>query len=254
MVITIATVASGWIWVGVVGLGGIFSLVAFVVPAARVADAERRAGLVAAELREAEVKLRLTVSDALLPVLSSTVNGVDPLSCTLNDVAAAETLAMALGTVVQLCGGCDGRRVRACWYQARKLDSDNAGLYPTAYFGRGADKPSTEFRRAEPRGQALFRLLAEDRTELFNDLDTVKPPDWKTSACGPSSYKATMQVPVRTDSQIFGMITVDADRPGVFTKADVDLVRLLAAMLALALSHQRQPTIAPVRPVTETSR
>ena len=59
-------------------------------------------------------------------------------------------------------------------------------------------------------------------------------------------------VPVRTDDQVFGILTVDADQPGVFTEADVDFVRLLGVILALALSQQTQPATTVARPSAGT--
>lgn len=248
VVTTIIPVAQGWMRVGAAVLVGLLALIAFTVPAAREAEAQRRAQLAEDRLLAADVALKLTVSDALLPVLTSVVNGVDPASSTPNEVAAAETLRMVLGTAVHLCGGGRGR-IRACWYEIRGLNSDMPGLYPAAHIGRGI-KPSTEFPKAEPRGQALFELLADDKTELINDLHIEKPINWKATTNGRTSYKTFLAVPVRTDDQVFGIMTVDADQPGVFTEADVDLARLLGVILALALSQQTQtqPVVAIALP------
>lgn len=234
--------AQGWMHVGVAALVSVLALVSFAVPAAREAEAERRVQLAEEKLLAADVALKLTVSDALLPVLTSVVNGVDPASSTPNEVAAAETLRMVLGTAAHLCGGGRGR-VRACWYEVRGLNSGKPGLYPVAYIGRGA-KPSTEFPRAEPRGQALFDLLTDDKDELLDDLDVEKPINWKATTHGRTSYRTFLTVPVRTNDQVFGILTVDADQPGVFTEADVDLARLLGVILALALSQQTQHAVS----------
>lgn len=251
LVITIIPATQGWMRVGVSALVGALALVAFAVPAAREAEAARRAQLAEERLLEADVALKLTVSDALLPVLTSVVNGVDPASSTPNEVAAAETLGMVLGTAAHLCGGGRGR-ARACWYEVRGLNSGKPGLYPVTHIGRGV-KPSTEFPRAEPRGQALFDLLANDRAELIDDLDVEKPINWKATTNGRTSYRTSLTVPVRTDDQAFGILTVDADQPGVFTEADVDLARLLGVVLALALSQQTLPVVSVAGPSAGTS-
>lgn len=123
---------SGWLRVGAVVLVGSPALVGFAVPAARAAEADRRTQVAEDALIDAQVKHRLTLSDALLPVLSSTINGVDPDGSTARNVAAAEALSMVLCMLVQLCGRGGEQRIRACWYQARGLDSDNPSLYPAA--------------------------------------------------------------------------------------------------------------------------
>ncbi|MGQ0776001.1 MAG: GAF domain-containing protein [Pseudonocardiales bacterium] len=251
VVTTIIPAIQGWMHVGVAALVGALALVGFAVPAAREAAAERRAQLAEDRLLTADVALKLTVSDALLPVLTCVVNGIDPASSTPNEVAAAETLRMVLGTAAHLCGGGRGR-VRACWYEIRGLTSSNPGLYPAAHIGRGV-KPSTEFPRAEPRGQALFDLLTNDKAELIDDLNVEKPINWKATTNGRTSYRTFLTVPVRTNDQLFGILTVDADQPGVFTEADVDLARLLGVTLALALSQQTQPAVSVAGPSARTS-
>lgn len=234
--------ATGWGRWGLVALVGVLALVGWAVPAARAAEAETRKQVAEDTLLSAAVNHRVALSDALLPMLSAVVNAADPTNSTSPDVAVAGAIRMALSTAVELCGRRGGEgRVRACWYEGQGLDTDDPALCPAAYVGRGV-KPSTQFRRNELRGQALFELLSDDRTELFHDLDVEKPANWKATAHGHTSYRTFLAVPVRTDDQVFGILTVDGAQPYLFTSADVDLVRVLAVALALPLSQQVQHT------------
>lgn len=97
----------------------------------------------------------------------------------------------------------------------------------------------------EPRGEALLRLLSQDRPELWSDLSESRPPNWKATGNETSSYKSSLVVPVRTGARAFGLLMVDSDEPGGLTEEDVPVVQTLGWMLALALSQSDVQVLPP---------
>ena len=241
--------SNGWAKAGLVVTGSLLALLGFAIPAARSRLADQRAEEADDEAQVAGTTMRLAMSHVLLPALSYVVSGLDPKNREASDAVVAEAVVMVLSSAVSLCERGGQSRVRACWYRADVSDKEVV-FKPKRHLGRGV-QPSTCFSSNDARGAALARLVINDETELYEDLDTSKPKDWKT---GGTSYRTFMVVPVRTNNRMFGLLTVDADEPGALTEADVLVVKVLAWVLALALSHCTPSVIAsagrrvPARP------
>jgi hypothetical protein len=227
---------NGWAKAGVVAVGVVVGLLGFAIPASKSKIADRRAEELEAEAQAAGVRMRVAMSDSLLPALSYIVTGVDPRSSDRCEEVAAEAVTMVLASAAQLCDKNGKSRTRACWYQLDLTDVDEI-LKPKRHFGRGV-RPSTRFSLNEPRGEALLRLLGNDKSELWSDLSVSKPLNWKASGNEASSYKSFLVAPVRTGARTFGLLMVDSDESGGLTEEDVPVVQILGWMLALALSQQ----------------
>ena len=215
-----------------VALGG------FSIPAARARIAETRARSAEAEAAEAAVTMRFGLSDVMLPLLSYAISGIDPRSSESPQTVLAGVTRMVLAAAAELCGR-DDARVRACWYRYKP---DAVGVVapgrfvPEGHHGRG-QRPSTMFLATEDRGYELLRMILNDSYELWSDLTTSRPQSWKPTGNG-TTYKSFLAVPVRTDKQAFGFLTVDADLVGNLDESDVPIAQVLGWMLALILSHQ----------------
>lgn len=245
-------IASGWAKTGVVGGAALLALIGFAVPAAKTKIAERRAADAEVDAQAAGTMMRVAMSDSLLPVLSYVVTGVDPRSKDSCDVVAAEAVAMVLASAARVCDRSGASRARACWYEmdfGSNGDPADVVLRPKRHFGRGVC-PTTTFAFREPRGEALFRLLMQDKPELCSDLAVGKPLNWKATRNDETSYKSYMAIPVRTSARPFGFLMVDSDEPGGLVDEDVPVVQVLAGILALALAMRPAVALPSGRPAS----
>lgn len=228
--------AGGWVKFVLAVLVGLLAVVGFAVPAARAREAERRADQAEHDVEDAKVAMRTALSDYLLPTLGYVVSGIDDDSA---EAAKAEAVTLVLSDAASLCRNGEDVRTRACWYELQDT-SDNIGdlaLIPKRHYGRGL-QPSTRFDARDARGRDLLMLLSKEGYELWPDLRVDVPKNWKESKG--RGYETFLVVSVRSASEYFGIITVDADKPGVLTQADVDVVRILGWVLALALGQARR--------------
>ncbi|MEU7949835.1 GAF domain-containing protein [Micromonospora chalcea] len=106
--------------------------------------------------------------------------------------------------------------------------------------GRDDPKPRLEFVAREGKGKAedndrkVVELARGDASVLIKDVDKA-PPSYYSDYEG-RPYKSFYMVPVRTDKRSFGFLSVDADKPEVLTKVDVEYAIVLARILATGLA------------------
>jgi GAF domain-containing protein len=82
-------------------------------------------------------------------------------------------------------------------------------------------------------GAAALRLLSRGGWTYLADTAQEPPRFWWDTE---RSYRTVLAGPVATPDQVIGLLTLDALAPGELAQVDVTLVRLLADLLATALS------------------
>jgi GAF domain-containing protein len=139
-----------------------------------------------------------------------------------------------------------GPNTRACFFQysieTLPLGRQSRVLRSTA--DSGGLWHGTEERRKPPRkefrddefsdiaGIERFRMLDERTIVFVEDVSTNPPPGWPNDR----DYKAFIAAPVATESKLFGLLGLDSSEPGDLSMADVEVVRLVAQVLAVGLS------------------
>jgi hypothetical protein len=204
------------------------TFLAFLIPQARQLRAERRE--VTAEEREvdARVDTRLAMNDALEPVVTLLGNLAlepDPIE---RDAMKAKAVTLVLTTAAALIGP---ERSRACWF---RLDAGPPKtLVPTEHAGR-AGSATTTFLEGTPAGEAAIGMVLDDGDLLCEDILESPPQGWDTTK--KRDYRTFISVSVIAGDTAYGMLTLDALEPGELTVEDKGLLRLMAGVLAAALS------------------
>jgi len=170
------------------------------------------------------------MSYALDPILRRFANhaAVDPASL------RREITVMVVNAAADIFG--PPLKTRSCYFEFVQ-DEPTSGSEPTKrlILEEHAGRPSpvrSEFLADDPRGAAAIALV-EDNDHLFcEDIVKKPPPNWGDS--GDHSYKTFISVGVRTRSTAYGMLTVDAPTPGDLSEQDVDMLRVMGGLIALA--------------------
>lgn len=178
--------------------------------------------------RAVAVQVRVTMNDALDPIARH-LGRLARASPRRRDSLREATIPMILYSAVHLIGA---ERVRACWF--RLVEDTPRRLEPDKDAGR-ADQPERVFIEGTPDGDPVFAMIRDNEYVVWPDVETEPPPGWNTS--DRHGYRSFVAVPVVAGHTAYGMLTVDAVDAGGVSEDDVQLVRLLAALLAAALAY-----------------
>lgn len=177
---------------------------------------------------EAAVAMRVTMNDALDPIVRQLGRVATAASSQERQVLQEAAIPMVLDSAAHLVGS---GRVRACLF--RFAEGTPRTLVPDQYAGR-ADEPLPSFAEGTEQGDQVFTMLRHNGHLWCPDLDTDPPPGWP--ATGQYGYKSFIAVPVAAGSTGFGMLMVDSLTPDGVREAEVPLVRLFAGLIADALA------------------
>jgi hypothetical protein len=217
------TSGRGWWTLGAV----LASVAAAGVPAYEQIRKERLRARAQRAAVDAAVAMRVTMNDALDPIvrqLGRLVTAAKPDRAPLAEAA----IPMVLDSAAHLAGT---GRVRACLF--RFAPGTPVMLVPAQYSGR-VDDPLEPITEGTTEGDLVFGMIRHNQHLFCPDLDTSAPPGWRITA--PQTYKSFAAVPVAAGQNAFGMLMVDSlDVDGV-RRADVPLIRLLGGLLAVALA------------------
>lgn len=178
--------------------------------------------------RRAAVQMRVTMNDALDPIVRH-LGRLAKASSKDRDRLREATIPMILYSAVHLIGA---ERVRACWF--RLEEGAPRRLVPDKDAGR-ADQPERVFEEGTPEGDPVFEMIRNNEYVVRTDVEAEPPPGRRTSER--HEYRSFVAVPVVAGHTAYGMLTVDAVDVAGVSEDDVQLVRLLAGLLASALAY-----------------
>lgn len=125
---------------------------------------------------------------------------------------------------------------RACFF-----DYENSGqerrLVCSTYAGRGR-KPRAEFSSIDPHNTEIFALLDARQSELKESA----PLEASRRFSPDKDYKTYISVPVATEKEIFGLLTLDSLRAGELLPQHEEEMLLLARLLGIALAGGKKDT------------
>jgi transcriptional regulator with GAF, ATPase, and Fis domain len=225
--LALRSASGGWLvfWVAIqVASTGL----AFLIPQWRQAVASRRE--ITAEEREVEVRVetRVAINDALDPVLRLLGNLALEEQPEHRLALRAQAVPLVLATAAEFIGP---SRSRACWF---RLDQGPpVSLVPESSVGR-AGSPTTTFESGTESGDATIGMVLADEDRMCPDIEAETPPGW--DAAKVRDYRTFISVSVIAGDTAYGMLTLDAVEPGTLSVEDKGLLRLMAGMLAVALS------------------
>ena len=201
---------------------------AFLIPQVRQLSAERLQATAEEREVDARTETRLAMNDALEPVVTLLGNLALEPSHAEREQLREKAVTLVLTTAAALIGP---ERSRACWF--RLEGGPPKQLIPTEHVGR-AGSASTTFVEGTPAGDAAISMVMADGDRLCDDIESNPPPGWDTSKA--RDYRTFISVSVIAGDTAYGMLTLDALDPGELTAEDKGLLRLMAGVLAAALS------------------
>ena len=121
--------------------------------------------------------------------------------------------------------------VRAAVFEVRPGDPDEVA--PIAWFGR-RDSPRT-FRGDSQEGAEVLSYLSSPHpvSERYTDTAQRAPAHYQGDT---DRYRTFIRVPIYANNVVFGMLTVDAPKPGALTVGDELLAELIASQTAVAFA------------------
>ena len=187
-----------------------------------------RTALVGDVIAGAAVAMRVTMNDALDPIVRQLGRVVTAPGRREREALQEAATAMVVDSAAQLAGS---GRVRACLF--RFAPGTPRMLVPAQYSGR-VDDPLEPITEGTVEGDLVFGMIRHNQHLLCEDATVSLPPGW--SVAPPQTYQSFAAVPVAAGQNAFGMLMVDALEKGGIRRADVPLIRLLAGLLADALA------------------
>jgi hypothetical protein len=186
---------------------------------------EARADAVTAA-RAARAAMRIALEDALDPF----VHLVGRLAEARGSDKArlrGEAIQLAVTTVAALAGA---ERIRVCFFI---LDEGPPRRLHAERFAGRAGAPTTNFVEGTGAGDAALRMINRPSWTYFEDTAIETPRFWWDTE---RTYRTVLAGPVGTPDKVVGLLTLDALGPGELAQVDLTLVRLLADLLATAIS------------------
>jgi hypothetical protein len=218
--------AHGTERVVLIGAGAILTAIAVGVPLWQQHRATQARADAVAAAEAARAAMRVALEDALDPF----VHLVARLAVAKGPDKArlrGEAIQLAVTTVAALAGA---ERVRVCFFL---LDEGPPRRLHAERFGGRAGAPTAAFVEDTAAGAAALRMIRRGSWTYVADLATEPRRFWWDAE---RAYRTFLAGPVATPDKVFGLLTLDALAPGDLARVDLTLVRLLADLLATALS------------------
>jgi hypothetical protein len=220
------SVPAGRPRIGLLALGAVCTALSAALPLwqRRRANAARADAVAAA--RTARAQLQVALSDTLDP-FAHLLGRLATARAAVKPQLRGEAIALA---VAALAGLAHQQRARVCFFV---LEDDPPQLRPDRFAGRSG-APTTRFTPHTPGGAGAWGIAHGAGWLYIPDTSVQAPPCWIDDE---RRYRCTLLGPVTTpDATPVGLLTIDAPEPNALDGIDIALVRLLASLLATALS------------------
>jgi hypothetical protein len=217
--------AHGAVRIGLIVGGAAFTAVAVGLPLRQRRQAlDARSDAVAAA-QAARVAMRVALQDALDPFVHL-VTRLAQARAVDKPRLRGEAIQLAVATLAALAGT---ERVRVCFFAL--APGPPITLRPERFAGR-AGAPTVTFVEGTAAGDAAIRILSSGVWAYVEDTAVTRPRLWWNIA---PEYRTFLAGPVATAETTYGLLTLDALRPGELADLDLALVQLLSGLLAAAL-------------------
>lgn len=220
--------ASGSVLTVLVLVQALATGLAFLIPQALQVAASRSRETAEARELETRVETRVAMNDALDPILRLLGDLALEEDEVVREQVRAQAVPLVLKTATEFIGP---ERSRACWF--RLEPGPPTRLVPDQAVGR-AGSPSTTFTEGTVSGDAAIAMVLGDEDTLCEDVELAPPPGWRPDRR--PDYRTFVSASVIAGNTAYGMLTLDALEPGDLTPEDRSMLRLMAGVLAVALS------------------
>lgn len=124
-----------------------------------------------------------------------------------------------------------GTEPRASFFECDNQSKPTKMTCSTLWKGR-ARAPRREFSEGNDAGEEALRVLESKNAKFVADASNDPPPGWTSDR----DYLTYIQAPVYNGDRSFGLLCVDAPKPGDLEERDIRLVELLASLLGCGLA------------------
>ena len=187
-----------------------------------------RRGEASATQREkaARTRARVDMNVALYPVANALAE-LAYADATKQPVLRSNIQTAVMTSVSQVIG--TPTATRSCFFEL--VDGSTLRLKATALHAGQQPQAHGVYVAGTPEGDAALAILKPDLYRLTGDVRT-DPPGWTADG---RNYVSMLAVPVLTPDITYGLLTVDSTQAQDFEAADVEVMRVLAGLLAAAL-------------------
>jgi putative methionine-R-sulfoxide reductase with GAF domain len=221
--------STGWVFWVLTPLAAVATAMSVGLPLLAARSARTAAADAKQVAERAKQQMRLVVGRVLTPLayLLGEITDARPRSADLERLQG-QALQVVLAAATELV---DAPGVRACFF--RYVSGRPHRLVLSGYYGR-AEPGTIAFISGTELGNEAFRLIDRDEDAFYPDLTVHAPPGWDPRA---HRHRSLVVVPVATERETFGVLTVDTEEPRQLREQDVEVVRLLGELLAAALNR-----------------
>jgi hypothetical protein len=189
----------------------------------------RRAEATAVQREEqARLRSRVELNSALDPVVRKLAELSLAKSKRTQEPLRRDIMASAIAAAHQIVGS--QNTTRSCFFEL--VSGPPRQLRPTPHHAGRPGSTRSVFTEGTEDGDAAIRIVVEDTHWLCRDVRTEPPPGWNSKD---RDYRSFISVPVIAGDVTYGMLTVDSTEADDFDRGDVDVIRVLAGLLAAAL-------------------
>lgn len=214
----------GWVLVGQLAA----VLVTAAIPTLSAIRAKRAEQ--AAERREAQVRVesRVEMNQGLDPVIRKL--GQLSVARLKADKERLRAQVMSLAVIAASQIVCPKPEARACYFEL--TPGPPKVLKPTEHHAGRMGNTRSTFVEGTPDGDAAIGMVESNDHRFCLDVVAEPPPGWNNKE---RDYRTFISVAVVAGRTAYGMLTVDAPEPGDLSEDDINVLRVLAGLLAASM-------------------
>lgn len=209
-----------------------------IAPTIAAVRARRREAHATKELDQVRLQSRLELNEAIDPIVRKLgYLSVTRTRTTAHATLRAEVMALTVTIAYKIVGPDSG--TRACFFEFEAGPPKR--LRPTEHHYGRMGTTRSEFVGGTADGDAAIGMVEGDHHRLCRDVRSEPPPGWNDKT---RDYLTFISVPVIAGGIAYGMLTVDSLEPGDLDEDDVNVLRVLAGLLAVALEVPGGPVMS----------
>ncbi|CAN5229443.1 hypothetical protein BH09ACT8_BH09ACT8_56270 [soil metagenome] len=214
----------GWWLLGQI----VAAAVAVLAPAATAWKAKRAEADAVQREQQARLQSRVELNSGLDPVVRKLAQLSLAKGKRARDLVRSEIMALAIAAAHQVVGTANA--TRSCFFEL--VAGPPKQLIPTDHHAGRPGSTRSVFTEGNINGDAAIAIVLNDTHWLCGDVRMEHPPGWSARD---RDYLSFISVPVIAGDIGYGMLTVDSTAANDFDRGDVDVIRVLAGLLAVSL-------------------
>jgi GAF domain-containing protein len=214
----------GWWLIGQIAA----ALIAVLAPAITAWKAKRAEADAVEREQQARLQSRVELNSGLDPVVRKLAQLSIAKGKKAQDPIRSEVMALVIAAAHQVVG--TPNATRSCFFEL--VAGPPKQLKPTDHHAGRPGSTRSVFTEGNVDGDAAIGIVVNDTHWLCSDVRTEPPPGWSAKH---RDYLSFISVPVVAGNVAYGMLSVDSTEANDFDRGDVDVIGVLAGLLAAAL-------------------